>query len=89
MLGIVNENHSVFNNALINDKEDFNMSGFINALNAKLISICNLLALLEAHHILHITRIRVNKQNMRYRIPVNCREQQEEPLCSPKMPVCL
>jgi len=31
-----------------------------NPLNAKLNPICNLLALLEAHHILHISRIRVN-----------------------------
>ena len=32
----------------------------INPLNAKLNPICHLLALLEAHHILHISRIRVN-----------------------------
>ena len=32
----------------------------LNPLNTKLISICHLLALLEAHHILHISRIRVN-----------------------------
>ena len=31
-----------------------------NPLNAKLNPICHLLALLEAHHILHISRIRVN-----------------------------
>jgi len=33
---------------------------FINPLNAELNPICNLLALLGAHHILHIGRIRVN-----------------------------
>jgi hypothetical protein len=33
---------------------------FINALNAELNPICHLLALLGAHHILHISRIRVN-----------------------------
>ena len=33
---------------------------FLNPLNAKLNPICHLLALLEAHHILHISRIRVN-----------------------------
>ena len=32
----------------------------INALNAELNPICHLLALLGAHHILHISRIRVN-----------------------------
>jgi hypothetical protein len=32
----------------------------INPLNAKINLICNLLALLGAHHILHISRIRVN-----------------------------
>jgi hypothetical protein len=32
----------------------------INPLNTKLNPICNLLALLGAHHILHVSRIRVN-----------------------------
>jgi len=32
----------------------------LNPLNAKLNSICHLLALLGAHHIFHISRIRVN-----------------------------
>ena len=32
----------------------------MNILNAELNPICHLLALLEAHHILHIGRIRVN-----------------------------
>jgi len=31
-----------------------------NTLNAKLNPICHLLALLGAHHILHVNRIRVN-----------------------------
>jgi len=35
-------------------------SYFINPLNAELNPICHLLALLGAHHILHISRIRVN-----------------------------
>jgi len=34
----------------------------INPLNAKLNPICHLLALLGAHHILHISRIRVKKR---------------------------
>jgi len=33
----------------------------INPLNAELNSICHLLTLLGAHHILHISRIRVNE----------------------------
>ena len=32
----------------------------VNPLNAELNPICHLLALLGAHHILHISRIRVN-----------------------------
>jgi len=31
----------------------------INPLNAELNPICHLLALLEAHHILHLSRVRV------------------------------
>jgi len=36
------------------------MRVFINPLNAELNPICHLLALLGAHHILHVSRIRVN-----------------------------
>jgi len=32
----------------------------INSLNVELNPICHLLALLGAHHILHVSRIRVN-----------------------------
>jgi len=35
-------------------------SVLINPLNADLNPICHLLALLGAHHILHVSRIRVN-----------------------------
>jgi len=35
---------------------------YFNPLNAELNSICHLLALLEAHHILHVSWIRVNQQ---------------------------
>jgi hypothetical protein len=38
----------------------FFLSSLINPLNAKLNPICHLLALLGAHHILHVSRIRVN-----------------------------
>jgi len=34
----------------------------INPLNAELNPTCHLLALLEAHHILHFSRIRVKKE---------------------------
>jgi hypothetical protein len=38
----------------------------LNPLNTELNPICYLLALLEAHHILHVSRIRVNpKQGTR------------------------
>jgi len=35
-----------------------------NPLNAELNPICHLLALLEAHHIFHVSRIRVNIVHM-------------------------
>jgi len=37
----------------------------INPLTAELNPICHLLALLGAHHILHVSRIRVNADDMR------------------------
>jgi hypothetical protein len=36
----------------------------LNPLNAELNPICHLLALLEAHHILHVSRIRVNVHSL-------------------------
>ena len=42
-----------------------------NPLNAELNPICHLLALLGVHHILHVSRIRVNLlYNMRARIHI-------------------
>jgi len=38
-------------------------SSLINPLNARLNPICHLLALLGAHHILHVSRIRVNTKH--------------------------
>ena len=38
------------------------MHKYFNPLNAELNPICHLLALLGAHHILHVSRIRVNIQ---------------------------
>ena len=37
----------------------------LNLLNAELNRICRLLALLGAHHILHVSRIRVNRRQVR------------------------
>ena len=41
------------------------MKGNINALNAELNPICYLLALLGAHHFLHVSRIRVKSLTLR------------------------
>ena len=38
----------------------------LNPLNAELNPICYLLALLGAHHFLHVSRIRVNKNAEAY-----------------------
>jgi hypothetical protein len=38
----------------------FHEQEYINPLNAELNSICHLLALLGAHHILHVSGVRVN-----------------------------
>jgi len=38
----------------------------IRPLNTELNPICHLLALLEAHHILNISRIRVNLENVHF-----------------------
>ena len=38
----------------------------INPLNAELNPICHLLALLEAHHILHVSKIRNNNAHLPY-----------------------
>ena len=37
-----------------------------NSLNAKLNPICNLLALLEAHHIFHVSGLRVKGLKSKY-----------------------
>jgi hypothetical protein len=43
-----------------------NVIGFINPLNAQLNPICHSLALLGAHHILHVSWIRVKKQRLNW-----------------------
>ena len=45
---------------LVNQGKIQTQSWLFNPLNTELNPICQLLALLEAHHILHISRIRVN-----------------------------
>jgi hypothetical protein len=42
------------------DKYSINNNTSFSPLNAQLNPICHLLALLGAHHILHVSRIRVN-----------------------------
>jgi hypothetical protein len=49
-------------NVCQNLKVDVSISG-LNPLNAELNSICRLLALLGAYHILHVSRIRVNSSD--------------------------
>jgi len=48
----------------------------INPLKTQLNPICHLLALLGAHHILHVSRIRVNLNTMIYthKFIINCSE---------------
>jgi len=46
----------------------------INSLNAELNPICHSLALLGSRHILHISRVRVNKQVTQYEIWVSPRD---------------
>ena len=39
------------------------LKGYFNTLNAKLNPICHLLALLGAHNILHVSRVKVNPED--------------------------
>jgi hypothetical protein len=52
----------------------------INILNAELNTICHLLALLGAHPILHVSRIRVKEVNQRFR-DCNVTEHTENQIC--------
>jgi hypothetical protein len=59
----MNKNALVFSVTLVplcQNKWHYIPESFINPLNAELNPICYLLALLGAHHILHVSRIRVN-----------------------------
>jgi hypothetical protein len=49
-------------------RKDILTSIIINTLNAELNPICHLLALLGAHHILHISRIRVKAVMLIYKL---------------------
>jgi hypothetical protein len=53
-------NHYASPGPLINFIKYGETGSFFNPLNSKLNPICSLLALLGAHHILHVSRIRVN-----------------------------
>jgi hypothetical protein len=44
---------------LFDDNNILDRCLYLNPLNAKLNPICHLLALLGAHHVLHVSRIRV------------------------------
>jgi len=44
----------------------YNAISFFNTVNAKLNPICHLLALLGAHHILHVSRISVKDHTCKY-----------------------
>ena len=46
-------------------KQSFELSAFINPLNPELNPVCYLLALLGAHHFLHVSRIRVKSLTLR------------------------
>ena len=50
----------------------------LNPLNAELNPICHLLALLGAHHILHVSRIRVN-------VPITVATRSEAWVCGPSL----
>jgi len=47
-------------------------SGLINPLNTKLNPTCHLLALLGAHHILHVSKLRVNNDGDRAVRKIGC-----------------
>jgi hypothetical protein len=49
----------------------FSVMPEFNPLKAELNPTCHLLALLGAHHILHISRIRVNSGILGYTVPVH------------------
>ena len=53
------------------ESSDFIKKNNFNPLNPQLNPICHLLALLEAHHILHVSRIRVNDQLSNYKVLKN------------------
>ena len=47
-------------------REDYGWMVRFNPLNAGLNPICQLLALVGAHHILHVSRVRVNVQRTHF-----------------------
>jgi len=55
-----------------------------NALNVELNPICHLLALLRAHHILHVSRMRVNKGMSKYLLSNSWKMVMETTFSDPK-----
>jgi len=52
-------------------------ASIVNSLNTELNPICHLLALLRAHHILHVSRIRVKVKEVKVKVTlVQTREPQ-------------
>jgi hypothetical protein len=60
LLNTGHHDHRLGTTATDLDEVTFKVANRINPLNAKLNPTCHLLALFEAHHILHVSRIRVN-----------------------------
>jgi hypothetical protein len=60
MIGPTDLLHPLFSYGLL--REDMCKRGFINSLNAELNSICPLLTLFGAHHIFHVSGLRVNNE---------------------------
>jgi hypothetical protein len=44
------------------------LKSIFNPLKAELNPICHLLALLGAHHILYVSRVRVKEQNLKWNV---------------------
>jgi len=59
ILGTFQKKHCSFGKRRAMDKQYFHLFFLFNPLNEDLNPICHLLALLGAHHILHVSRIRV------------------------------
>ena len=59
MKNLSRKNKSGYNRTHLKTQLHFNVASYINLLNAELNPICHFMALLGAHTILHVSRIRV------------------------------